>query len=82
MAITMLTQAFTSGFDMLYPVRVITVAAVLVSLWPELRRQAWRISPLAVAIGVATFALWMILAPDATAATAAAAASRDPTLRP
>jgi exosortase E/protease (VPEID-CTERM system) len=77
-AITMLTQAFTSGFDILYPVRVVTVAAVLVSLWPELRRQEWRISPLAVAIGVVTFALWMILAPGETAATETVAANRDP----
>ena len=77
-AITMLTQAFTSGFDILYPVRVVTVAAVLVSLWPELRRQECRISPLAVAIGVVTFALWMILAPVETTATETVAASRDP----
>jgi CAAX prenyl protease-like protein len=77
-AITMLTQAFTSGFDILYPVRVVTVAAVLVSLWPELRRQEWRISPLAVAIGAVTFALWMILAPGETAATETVAANRDP----
>jgi exosortase E/protease (VPEID-CTERM system) len=78
MAITMLTQAFTSGFDILYPVRVVTVAAVLVSLWPELRRQECRISPLAVAIGIVTFALWMILAPGETTGTESAAVSRDP----
>jgi exosortase E/protease (VPEID-CTERM system) len=76
-AVTMLTQAFTSGFDIFYPVRVIAVAAVLVSLWPELRRQACRISPLAVAIGAVTFALWMILTPPVTA-DAAVVAGRDP----
>lgn len=78
-AVTMLTQAFTSGFDILYPIRVIIVALVLAFLWPELRRQPCGISPLAVAIGVVTFAFWMLLAPSGTPATAEVAVNRDPT---
>jgi exosortase E/protease (VPEID-CTERM system) len=76
-AITMLTQAFTSGFDVFYPIRVVAVLGVLVSLWPTLRTQGFLVSPQAVAVGVVTFALWMILAPGGAAATADVA-SRDP----
>ncbi len=71
--ITMLTRAFSSGFDLLYPVRVVTVAAVLWSLRAAYPLRAWRFSFVPVAIGAVAFAVWMLLAPgpgpeDATAA--------------
>ncbi|MFM9198016.1 MAG: exosortase E/protease, VPEID-CTERM system [Planctomycetia bacterium] len=61
--VTMLTRAFTSGFDLLYPVRVVCVAAVL---WWLRGSYAWRqcrVSAAAVGIGVAAFAVWMALTP-------------------
>jgi exosortase E/protease (VPEID-CTERM system) len=66
-AITMLTRAFTSGFDLLYPVRVVCVAGVLWSLRDALPWRECRISLLPVAIGGVAFAVWMLLAPWATA---------------
>ncbi|NDC62839.1 MAG: exosortase E/protease, VPEID-CTERM system [Planctomycetia bacterium] len=65
--VTMLTRAFTAGFDVLYPVRVIVVAAMLWHLRGDLRRQVCGVAPAAVAIGVVTFVLWMILTRAAAA---------------
>ena len=62
-AVTILTQAFTSGFNYLYPLRVITVAAVLWSLRRHYAPGREPISIVAVAIGVLTFLVWMALAP-------------------
>lgn len=62
-AVTILTQAFTSGFNLLYPVRVIAVAAVLWSLRRHYAPGPEPISIVAVAIGVFTFLVWMALAP-------------------
>jgi len=77
-AVTMLTQAFTSGFDVLYPVRVVATAAVLWYLRHDLPWRTCRIAPEAVAIGAVAFAIWMLLTPGAAAASAAATASQDP----
>jgi exosortase E/protease (VPEID-CTERM system) len=73
-AITMLTRAFTSGFDLLYPVRVICVAGVLWSLRDALPWRECRISLLPVAIGGVAFAVWMLLTPGVTASSSAMAA--------
>lgn len=69
MAVTILTRAFTAGFDLLYPLRVVAVAAVLWRLRGGLPWRTFRIRPAAVAIGAATFAVWMALAPAADAGT-------------
>jgi CAAX prenyl protease-like protein len=70
--ITMLTQAFTSGFDILYPVRVVCVAAVLVALRRAYPIAGWRFSFVPVAIGAVAFAAWMALAPGVGPADLAA----------
>jgi len=70
--ITMLTQAFTSGFDLLYPVRVVCVVAVLVALRRAYPIAGWRFSFVPVAIGLVAFAAWMSLAPGAGSADLAA----------
>lgn len=70
--ITMLTQAFTSGFDVLYPVRVVCVAAVLLVLRRAYPIAGWRWSFVPVAIGAVAFAAWMALAPGAGPADLAA----------
>lgn len=62
-AVTILTQAFTSGFNRLYPLRVLAVAAVLWSLRRQYRPGPRPITIEALAIGVVTFLVWMALAP-------------------
>lgn len=69
LATTMITAAFTDGFDGFYPLRVLAAA---VALWCFRRYYVvlrWTWSWTAVVIGVVTFALWMALEPT-TAATA------------
>ena len=77
-AVTMLTQAFTSGFDIFYPVRVIATAAVLWYLRHDLPWRTCRIAPEAVLIGAVAFAIWMLLTPAAAASSAAATVSQNP----
>lgn len=62
LAITMITGLFSSGFDWLYPARVLGTAAALWFFWKKsgiLHRLArgWSLS--AVGIGVAVFVIWM-----------------------
>ena len=77
-AVTMLMQAFTSGFDIFYPVRVIATAAVLWYLRHDLPWRTCRIAPEAVLIGAVAFAIWMLLTPAAAASSAAATVSQNP----
>jgi len=80
--VTILTAAFTSGFDLLYPVRVIAVAATLWSLRDQFRPAASGggiVSPGAIGIGACVFAMWMALAPGAEAATDEKLLAMDPT---
>ena len=77
-AVTMLTQAFTSGFDIFYPVRVIATAAVLWYLRHDLPWRTCRIAPEAVLIGAVAFAIWMLLTPGAADSSAAATVSQNP----
>jgi exosortase E/protease (VPEID-CTERM system) len=77
-----LTGAFTSGFDLLYPVRVIAVAATLWSLRDRFSLPpsgGWIVSPGAIGIGACVFAMWMALAPGAEAATEEKLLAMDPT---
>ncbi|MFM9059330.1 MAG: exosortase E/protease, VPEID-CTERM system [Planctomycetaceae bacterium] len=71
--VTMLVRAFSSGFDVLYPIRVVAVAGVLWALRDSYRLGDWRFSVVPVAIGAVAFAAWMLLAPgpgpDEAAAT-------------
>jgi exosortase E/protease (VPEID-CTERM system) len=77
-AVTMLMQAFTSGFDVFYPVRVIATAAVLWYLRHDLPWRTCRIAPEAVLIGAVAFAIWMLLTPGPAASSAAATVSQNP----
>ena len=80
--VTILTAAFTSGFDLLYPVRVIVVGVALWSLRGHFRLPAsgdWIVSPGAIGIGACVFAMWMALAPGAEAATDEKLLAMDPT---
>jgi len=80
LSITILTGAFSAhdSIDVLYPLRVIVVAAVLWSLRREYRWRQATLSPVAVGIGVATCAVWMLLAPAIVTPDPEAAARQDP----
>lgn len=80
MAATMLTRAFTSGFDLLYPLRLIAVAVTLFLVRDALRWREFSVSPLAVGIGAAAFAAWMLLVPRPEDPLADFTAARDPFL--
>ena len=62
-AVTMITGAFTVGFDAYYPLRVLAAAGALYYFrgsYAEIRRiPSWQ----AVAVGAGTFAVWMALEP-------------------
>lgn len=62
-AVTMLLRAFSSGFDVAYPVRVVAMVAVLWWLRAAYPLRGWRFSFVPVAIGAVSFAVWMLLAP-------------------
>jgi len=66
LATTMITGAFTAGFDRFYPLRVLAAAAALWYFRRYYAAMQWTWSWTAVAIGVATFVLWMALEPAAT----------------
>ncbi len=72
-AVTMITGAFTAGFDAYYPLRVLAAAGTLYyfrGAYAEIRHiPSWR----AVAVGATTFAVWMALEPAAPSAGATSA---------
>ena len=69
LATMMVTGAFQSGFDWLYPLRVVVVGATLLcfrrSYIGLFRSWSWQ----AIAIGVVVFLVWMALEPAATEET-------------
>ncbi len=60
-AAAMIGRAFSSGFDWLYPARVLAAAVVLWWFWREYADLRWTFSWDALAIGVAAFAIWLPL---------------------
>jgi exosortase E/protease (VPEID-CTERM system) len=81
-AAAMITQAFSAGFDFLYPLRVTAVAAVLFYYRPQLVdairfTMSWQ----AIGLGAMVFAAWIAIVPadraaDAQFASVLAAMSR------
>lgn len=64
MAASMVTSAFSSGFDKLYPLRVAIVFVALYYFRKDYNGLDWRWSWQAPAIGTAVFLVWMLLEPD------------------
>ena len=62
LAASLVCRAASSGFEWLYPLRLIAALAVLWAYRRQYRRIDWRFSWLGVAAGVAVFAVWMALA--------------------
>jgi exosortase E/protease (VPEID-CTERM system) len=61
----MFTSALSSGFELLYPVKVVVVAAVLYHFRKAYRGLGWEWSWPAAFIGVLVFLTWMLLEPVA-----------------
>lgn len=64
MAATMVTSAFSSGFDVLYPLRVMATAIVLWYFRKSYKSLSWKWTWQAPAIGTAVFIMWMLLEPN------------------
>ena len=67
LAATMLTGAFSAGFNWLYPVCIGAAVAVLWSCRRAYTELQWRPSPAALGIGAVTFVVWMALLPEGLA---------------
>ncbi|WP_442496777.1 exosortase E/protease, VPEID-CTERM system [Methylobacter sp. sgz302048] len=65
MAASMVSSAFSSGFDRLYPVRVAAIAVALYYFRDAYKGLGWSWSWQALLIGTAVFLIWMLLEPDA-----------------
>jgi exosortase E/protease (VPEID-CTERM system) len=71
MAATMVTSAFTSGFDILYPLRVMAIAVMLFYFRKSYHSLGWKWTWQAPAIGIAVFIVWILLEPNADGSEAA-----------
>lgn len=63
-ATTMLTAAFTAGFDVLYPLRVLAAGAILWSCRRGYAELRWSWSWQPFALGTIVFVLWIALVPS------------------
>ena len=63
LAAAMVTRAFAAGLDWLYPVRIAVAAFVIWRCWPAYANLRWSGSFGALAIGIATFVVWMAMLP-------------------
>jgi exosortase E/protease (VPEID-CTERM system) len=64
MAVSMLTSASSSGFDILYPLRVVAIALALCYFRKSYKGLGWKGTWHAPVIGVAVFVIWILLEPD------------------
>ncbi len=64
LATTMLTAAFTTGFDLLYPLRVLVAGIVLWGCRRAYQELRWSWSWQPFALGTAVFVLWIALVPS------------------
>jgi exosortase E/protease (VPEID-CTERM system) len=63
LCMSMIAAAFSDGFAYLYPLTIVASVVALVRYHKQYRALDWSVSPAAVAIGVAVFAVWMALEP-------------------
>jgi exosortase E/protease (VPEID-CTERM system) len=63
LATSMLTAAFSAGFDALYPIGVVVTAATLLHYRKSYRGVPFRISAVPICIGFAVFLAWIALDP-------------------
>jgi CAAX prenyl protease-like protein len=67
---TMLGTALSDGFDWLYPLRVLVVAALLWHFRTVYRRLSWSWSWQAALLGALVFVVWLLLEPRSVAGSA------------
>jgi len=73
--VSMITRAFSAGFEVLYPLRVFAAVGAFWFYRRELAAMQWKASYFAVVLGVLVFLLWIALAhPGGTTEAAADAA--------
>jgi exosortase E/protease (VPEID-CTERM system) len=63
LATTLLTSAFSHGFDWLYPLKVLATAAALWAFRARYRQMRFRVSAMSVLIGAGVFIVWLGLVP-------------------
>lgn len=71
-AVSMATAALSTGFDRLYPVKVLAVAAALFAYRRFYAQAEWACSWHAVGVGCVAFAVWMALEPAGSHRSASA----------
>jgi len=64
MAVSMVSSAFSSGFDTLYPLRVVAIVIALYYFRKAYAGLGWRWTWHSPAIGAAVFIIWILLEPD------------------
>jgi exosortase E/protease (VPEID-CTERM system) len=63
MATMMVTTAFSSGVDWLYPMRVVTTSVTLWAFRQHYRPLTWTWSAHAIGLGMVVFGVWIVLEP-------------------
>lgn len=63
-ATLMVTSAFTNDFDLLYPIRIFVICAVLIYYRSEYKKLEWNGSWEAPLIGGVVFIIWIFLEPE------------------
>jgi len=71
LASTLLTSAFSAGFDWLYPVKVAATGAALWFFWRYYRFAQWPVTALPVLVGTLVFLGWVLLVPVSNEANTA-----------
>lgn len=71
LATSLVTLLFTGSFDWLYPVRVAVVGAVLLHYRKRFGFGSFHINPIALAIGLSVFLMWIMLVPSVPQKSAA-----------
>jgi exosortase E/protease (VPEID-CTERM system) len=66
----MIAHAFTAGFDLLYPLRVVAAIAVFLCFRDRLAAIEWTPSLPAIGVGVAVFVIWIAFARGGDAGSA------------
>lgn len=67
---TLLTSAFSAGFDWLYPIKVLATGYVLYYFWQRYNFSTYKFSFEPVLIGIIVFIIWLILVPTSVENTA------------
>ena len=63
LASTLLSSAFSSSFEWLYPVRVIATGLALAYCWKALKLRPYSPTAVPIAIGSVAFIIWLMLVP-------------------